>query len=105
MIGQEVQGMANLQVKDIDDSLYESIRKLASHERRSISQEVVHILETYLSMPGMSRPNPTDEFLQLAGSWDDERDADAIIDEIRKGRKNSKGSKNHRFGEADELFD
>ncbi len=66
---------------------------------------MVHILETYLSMPGISIQNPTDEFLQLAESWDDERAADAVIDEIRKSRKNSNDAKNCRFEEADELFD
>jgi len=33
--------MATLQVRDIDDRLYESIRNLAASEKRSISQEVI----------------------------------------------------------------
>ena len=37
--------MAHLQVKDIDDKLYESLRNLASQEKRSISQEVIYILQ------------------------------------------------------------
>jgi plasmid stability protein len=92
--------MANLQVRDIDDRLYESIRVMASSEKRSISQEVVHILENYLSRPDSNKPNPTDEFLQLAGSWEDNRDSDTIIKEMKAGRKNST-----RFGHTDELFD
>ncbi|MCK5130905.1 MAG: antitoxin [Candidatus Sabulitectum sp.] len=76
--------MANLQVRDIDDRLYESIRVLARGERRSISQEVVHILEKFLSQPGSFDKNPTDEFLKLAGSWEDERSAEEIISEIRE---------------------
>lgn len=92
--------MANLQVKDIDSRLYESIRELASNEKRSISQEVVYILQKYLSKPNNFDANPTDEFLNLAGSWKDERGAEEIIEELKKSRKNSE-----RFGRKNELFD
>ena len=92
--------MANLQVKDIDVRLYDSIRELATNEKRSISQEVVYILQKYLSKPQEFDTNPTDEFLKLAGSWTDERGAEEIIEDIRKSRKNSE-----RFGRNNELFD
>ncbi len=92
--------MANLQVKDIDERLYESLRHLASHEKRSISQEVVYILQKYLSQPNEFEANQTDAFLKLAGSWKDDREADEIIADIRKGRRNSS-----RFGRENELFD
>lgn len=91
--------MANLQVKDIDDNLYETLRRMASMERRSISQEVVYILKKYLSRPESFESNPTDEFLKLAGSWEDERTAEEIVDHIKGSRKNSS-----RFGDDDELF-
>lgn len=92
--------MANLQVKDIDEKLYESLRKLAANEKRSISQEVVYILQKYLSKPNEFEPNQTDEFLKLAGSWKDEREAEEIVREIKGSRKNS-----NRFGKDNELFD
>ncbi len=92
--------MANLQVKDIDDRLYESIKVLAINEKRSISQEVVYILQKYLSKPKDFDKNPTDEFLNLAGSWKDDRDAEEIVNEIRSSRRNSR-----RFGSNNELFD
>ncbi len=92
--------MANLQVKDIDDRLYDSIRKIAANEKRSISQEVVYILQRYLSIPKAFEYNPTDEFLKLSGSWKDERDEDEIVKEVRNYRRNSK-----RFGSDNELFD
>ena len=82
--------MANLQVKGIDDSLYDSLRQLASNEKRSISQEVVHILEKYLSIPTAFDQNPTEEFLKLSGSWEDSRTADEIIHDIKSHRVNSK---------------
>ncbi len=92
--------MANLQVRDIDEKLYSSIRTLAANEKRSISQEVIYILQKYLSTPESFNLNPTDEFLQLSGSWDDNRNAEEIINEIEDNRKNSS-----RFGGNNELFD
>ena len=92
--------MANLQVRDMDDQLYESLRQLANNEKRSISQEVIYILEQFISNPLFARKNPTDEFLKFSGSWEDDRTADEIIVDIKNGRENSK-----RFGYADELFD
>lgn len=91
--------MANLQVKDIDDRLYESLRILASNEKRSISQEVVYILQKYLAKPKDFYANPTDEFLNMTGSWKDERDAEEIIEDLRNSRTNS-----GRFGKDNELF-
>ncbi len=92
--------MANLQVRDIDNNLYESIRSLATIDKRSISQEVIHILEKYLSKPESFNLNPTDAFLKLAGSWEDKRSAKDIILEIKSGRNNS-----NRFMKKNELFD
>jgi plasmid stability protein len=93
--------MANLQVKDIDENLYETLRRLATDDRRSISQEVVYILKKYLSLPDSFERNPTDEFLKLAGSWEnDSRSADEIIEDIYSNRRNSS-----RFGSDNELFD
>lgn len=92
--------MANLQVRDIDDRLYESLRERASREKRSISQEVILILEKYLSRPNAYDVNPTDEFLSLAGSWNDDRTAEEIISDIRLGRRNSS-----RFAGDQRVFD
>jgi plasmid stability protein len=92
--------MANLQVKDIDDSLYNSLKQRAASERRSVSQEVVLIIEKYLSSPDQFDKNPTKDFLQLSGSWIDEKSADEIINDIQTSRKNSS-----RFENGNELFD
>ena len=92
--------MANLQVRNIDENLYESIRVLALNEKRSISQEVVYILERYLAIPRSFSTSPTDEFLKLAGSWEDDRDAEEIVSDIRNSRRNS-----DRLGKIHEIFD
>lgn len=78
--------MAILQVRDIDDRLYEQLRMLSRRHRRSMSQEVTHIIEEYLSNPNAWRINPTDEFLELAGSWQDERSAQEISADLRSER-------------------
>lgn len=92
--------MAILQVRDIDDRLYSSLKAIAKSENRSISQEVISIIEKYLSNPAIYKNNPTREFLALSGAWDDERNADEIIDSIKKSRNNSK-----RFKSENVIFD
>jgi plasmid stability protein len=92
--------MAILQVRDIDDRLYAFLKKLAQSENRSLSQEVISILEKYLLNPALFKNNPTREFLSLSGSWEDDRTAEEIIDDIKKNRKKSR-----RFGVKHAVFD
>ena len=82
--------MAILQVRDIDDRLYASLKAIAKSQNRSISQEVISIIEKYLSNPAVYKSNPTKEFIALSGAWGDDRSADEIIDSIKKSRKNYK---------------
>jgi hypothetical protein len=90
--------MAVLQVRDIDDSLYEALKKLAKKERRSLSQEVIMMIESYISNPKTTAAESTEEFLNL--SWVSNESADEIISDIRKQRRNSK-----RFENRNDLFD
>ena len=41
--------MANLQVKGIDDTFYEDLKRLSATENRSITQQVLVILREYLA--------------------------------------------------------
>ncbi len=63
-------------------------------------QEVVLILEKYLSSPLTFKKNPTEEFLSLAGSWEDDISAEEIVQDIRLNRRNSS-----RFRNTDEYID
>jgi plasmid stability protein len=92
--------MASLQVRDIDERIYNHLKTRAKLQKRSISQEVVAILEQFLSSPTGQNKNATEEFLKLSDAWQDNRPADEIIDEMRKTRKNS-----GRFGEKNVIFD
>lgn len=92
--------MAILQVRNIDDRLYAALKAVAKSQNRSISQEVILIIEKHLSNPGIYGNNPTREFIALSGAWDDNRSADKILNSIKKSRKNSK-----RFKKGNVIFD
>lgn len=92
--------MAILQVRDIDERLYEHIKTSAKQQNRSISQEVITILEEHLNSTNREHRNATLEFLAMEGSWKDDRPAAEIAADIRAGRRNSR-----RFGYNDVLFD
>ncbi len=91
--------MANLQGRDIDDQIYEALKKGTKEQHRSLSQEVVHIIVEYLSRPNMDSTRQTEWFLQLGGAWQGPESADEILTSIRKGRRESK-----RFKRIQDLF-
>lgn len=92
--------MATLQVRDIDDRLYSYLKTSARIQNRSISQEVVSIIENYLNSPRQTNINATLEFLSLSGAWKDERSAEEIVRDLRSDRNQSS-----RFGVDHGIFD
>ncbi len=82
--------MANLQIKSIDDQLYAQLKELAASENRSISQQVLFLVRSYLSRKHQLQKvkTPAQVLLELSGSWEDSRSADQIIAELKKARKN-----------------
>lgn len=92
--------MATLQVRDIDDRLYNSLKVSAKMQNRSVSQEVITIIQNHLNSTQKPYNNATLEFLSLEGAWKDDRKAEEIIQEIKTGRSTS-----HRFGVKNGLFD
>jgi hypothetical protein len=86
--------MANLQIKNIDEAFYGRIKALADSENRSISQQVLFLLKGRISggkMTGQAKP-PAQVLLDLGGFWQDERDSEEIIDDIKRNRQNSRKS-------------
>ena len=83
--------MAILQIKGIDDALYARIRQMAATDHRSISQEVLHLIEEHLAHreDQLVAATSAAALLALAGSWDDERSADEIIAGLRAARRNT----------------
>ena len=93
--------MAVLQVRDVDDKLYDTLKFMAKQKRRSISQEVIKIIETYLANPTLqSMRTQTEAFLSLTGSWEGEESAEDMINGLRKNREESQ-----RFGGDNGIFD
>ncbi|QTQ15432.1 antitoxin [Treponema parvum] len=92
--------MAILQVRDMDDRLYDRLKFAAKRDNRSISQQVVNILQNYFTSVPVKTKNATEEFLKLSGSWEDSRGTEEIIDDIRAARRNSP-----RFEALDGIFD
>jgi hypothetical protein len=84
--------MANLQIKGIDDVLYEQIKNIAVSENRSVSQQILFLVKDYLAKRGplSCAKTPAGVLLELSGSWEDRRSAEAIVREIKAGRKNSR---------------
>ncbi len=79
--------MANLQVRSMDDGLYAALSRRAERDHRSISQEVVAIIQEFLSRPSKAQKNSTQAFLELADSWHDERKPEDIVADMRKARR------------------
>jgi hypothetical protein len=83
--------MANLQIKGIQDDLYEKIKEMAASENRSIGQQVLFLIKEYLANKSISRSRkpPAQVLLELSGSWEDKRKSEEILSEIKRSRKNS----------------
>ena len=80
--------MANLQIKGMDDRLYDTIKKLAASENRSVSQEILFLVKEHVAKRKQTAAvrTPAQVLLDLSGSWMDDRSADVIIAEIKTAR-------------------
>ncbi len=92
--------MAILQVRDIDDRLYDFLKRSAKLRNRSISQEVITIIQDYLNSMQSGSANATNEFIALTGAWKDDKSAEEIIADLRNARTGSS-----RFGGRNDIFD
>jgi plasmid stability protein len=78
--------MATLQVKGLDDGLYNALKSLAASENRSISQQVIALIKAALAHPELVSRRSTQAFLELAGTWEDPREPDEIAQDLRAAR-------------------
>lgn len=92
--------MAILQVRDVDDMLYQTLKDRAHQQHRSLSQEVVYIVEEYLSRPPIDAKSQSEMFLQLSGAWQGPETVKQIITSIRRSRVKSR-----RFRKINGLLD
>ena len=77
--------MAVLQVRNMAEDLYGALGRRAALDNRSISQEVIEIIKTYLATP-RNRCGGDEEALRMAGSWEDSRSAGEIVSQLRQKR-------------------
>ncbi|MBI4556512.1 MAG: antitoxin [Candidatus Hydrogenedentes bacterium] len=82
--------MATLQVKGIDDNLYRALAARAAQDNRSISQEVVTLIQAFLARLSANPSDATEAFLEMSGTWKDERPAKTIAAEIRRSRRSGR---------------
>lgn len=84
--------VSNFQIKGMDDTLYEELKRLASKEKRSVSQQAVFLFRDYLARRQYMRnaKTPAQVLLDLAGSWEGREAAAAVIARIKKARKSSR---------------
>ena len=89
--------MKTLTLRDIPPAMHARLRLLSARERRSLNSEVLVLLEEGLAqrsqqhMPAPSAPPPSRELQlaiweELAGSWEDDRSTEEIVDDIRASR-------------------
>mgnify|MGYP006301182623 CR=1 FL=1 len=83
--------MANLQIKGIDEGLYQDLKQLAADENRSVSQQVLFLIRSSLARKRRVKQNDTaaQTLLALAGSWEDQRSAEEIVGDLRSMRRSS----------------
>ncbi len=92
--------MATLQVKGINDRLYEALKARAAMDNRSVSQEVVMMIREFLARRPDEPQEATRAMLELAGSWQDHRTARQIASDLRKSRRSGR-----RFAGGPGVFD
>lgn len=85
--------MASLTLKNLPDDLLRALRKAADKDRRSMTQEILHLLESALARRD-DRPDPgaaaADAQLaawrKLAGKWESEIDRATEAERLMKRR-------------------
>ena len=84
--------MPTIRITEIDDNLYEEIKRSAAAENRSVSRQVAFMLKDYVAKRHLlsKTKTPAQVLLELSGTWEDKRSAEEIVRGIRKARRNSK---------------
>jgi plasmid stability protein len=83
--------VAILQIRGIDEEFYARLKRTAAADSRSVSQEVLHFAKECMRRSESEDLDATSAkaLLALAGSWEDDREADDVIRELKAGRRNS----------------
>jgi hypothetical protein len=84
--------MRTIRITGIDKHLYEVIKELAVEGNRSVEQQVLFMIKDYISKRHLLSKTKTSAqvLLELSGTWEDERMAKEIVQDIKKSRRNSR---------------
>ena len=84
--------MANVQIKGVDDDLYAQLKAVAASENRSVSQQILFLVKSYLAKKHQwqETKTPGRVLLELSGSWEDSRSPKQIVKELKSARKGSR---------------
>jgi len=83
--------MASLTLKNLSEQLLEALRDAAERDRRSLTQEIIHLLETALRARPRTVVRPDTEaqvaaWRMLAGRWESDLDNSAEATRILEKR-------------------
>lgn len=87
--------MASITLKNLPDDLLDELRQAAARDRRSVTQEIIHLLETALR----NRPTTVREpdvkaqvaaWRKLAGKWESNVDAATEAERVTKARSSGR---------------
>lgn len=84
--------MASLTLKNLPEELLRALRRAAARDRRSVTQEIIHLLESALGRPGRPAARSFDVDAQLtawrklAGKWESDVDRATEAGRLMDGR-------------------
>lgn len=83
--------MSSITLKNLSDDLLAELREAAERDRRSLTQEIIHLLETALRSRPKSAPPPDVKaqvaaWRKLAGKWESDVDAATETASLVKAR-------------------
>jgi hypothetical protein len=85
--------MASLTLKNVPDKLMKALRKAAEGDRRSLNQEVMHLLEEALGKraetftPSEKVQAQLDAWRKLAGKWQSDLSPEEEAKQLRQSRR------------------
>ena len=79
--------MATVELANIDERLYNALLARAAKDNRSVSEEVETILREHLVESPQDARKANEAFMELVGSWQDDRTAAEIVSDIRASRR------------------
>lgn len=85
--------MASITLKNLPDDLVSALRSAAAQDRRSLTQEIIHLLDDALRLRSEAAPQPTPDvkaqlaaWRKLAGTWESDVDPAVEADELMQAR-------------------